>query len=506
MSSLKSALMKWRDEEAARKGVEGFRVLQNATIDEIARCKPVAKQDFLAIKGIKDAKYAEYGKILTGMVLQYGGGLFAEDAREVRGKHADAHANEDEPMTVSAYLDRVNDALSATDARVLGEVSSVQSRGAAVYFSIKDTVENATLSVFMWARDYNICGVALAEGLEVIVTGACEVYKPSGRLSLRARTVEYVGEGALKKAYDELRKKLEAEGLFAPERKRAIPDFPERIGVITSKQGAVIHDFQMNLGRYGYKINFFDSRVEGVTAVRDLLLALRHFAREEIDVLVMIRGGGSLESLQAFNNEQVVRAVAAFPRPTLVAIGHEKDVPLVDLVADYSPSTPTACATALNRTWQEAEKDLRIAGMRIADTYDRALRRESETLREARDRFAEFVASVSVAVTALEGSLRERLGRIERVISERRAALRDALRRMATHVLHALSVIDTAIHRYEKELRAHDPFRRLKQGYSVLFAGGKLLRSVEEVAVGQDFEARLADGSIEARVIGKHHG
>ncbi len=511
MSSLKTALYKWRDDEAKRKGVDAFRVLPNAALDEIARTKPVSKQDFVAIKGLKDAKWAAYGKILAGLVLTHGGGLFGDETSsqelapspgrgEGWGGGISQKGDIDEPLSVSAYLDHVNDALAKTDARVRGEVSSLQFRGRAVYFGIKDTDDGSALSCFMWESDYTLSGIELTEGLEIIVDGVSEIYKPTGRMSFRARTVEYVGEGALKKAYDELKKKLDTEGLFAPERKKLLPDFPERIGLITSKQGAVIHDFQSNLGRYGYKISFLDSRVEGVAAVKDLLAAIRFFAKEDIDVLVVVRGGGSLESLQAFNNEMVVRALADFPHPTLVAIGHDKDVPLVDLVADVSPSTPTACATTLNRSWQEAEKDLRISGMRLVDLYARALRAAQDDCISARERLTLFLDTIREEVAFLERGVREAFGTIATTLEAIRHDLRREREALAERLTRHFRELTSLVKEYEKRLSSLDPMRQLRLGYSVLFRSGKLLRSASGIGIGDDFEARLSDGTIIAKV------
>jgi exodeoxyribonuclease VII large subunit len=186
--------------------------------------------------------------------------------------------------------------------------------------------------------------------MEVIVEGTPSIYIPNGRFNFGVNTIELVGEGALKMAYDKLKKKLDSEGLFDIERKKLIPELPERIGLITSETGAVIHDFLTNIGKYGFKIKFFNSRVEGQLAIKDLLSAIEYFEDKDIDVLVIIRGGGSLESLQAFNNEVLIRKIADFEKPVICGIGHDKDVPLCALVADLLVSTPTAVTTVLNRS------------------------------------------------------------------------------------------------------------------------------------------------------------
>jgi len=187
-------------------------------------------------------------------------------------------------------------------------------------------------------------------GMEIIVDGMPSIYAPSGRFNFQVNTIELVGEGALKLAYDKLKKKLEDEGLFGIARKKEIPELVQKIGLITSETGAVIHDFLNNIGKYGFQIKFFNSRVEGQLATADLLKGIKYFENQDIDVLVIIRGGGSLESLQAFNNEVLVRRIAEFEKPVICGIGHDKDVPLCALVADLLVSTPTAVTTVLNKS------------------------------------------------------------------------------------------------------------------------------------------------------------
>ncbi|MCX6791349.1 MAG: exodeoxyribonuclease VII large subunit, partial [Candidatus Gribaldobacteria bacterium] len=198
-------------------------------------------------------------------------------------------------------------------------------------------------------------------------------YTANGKFSFVAKTVELKGEGALKKAYDELKNKLEQEGIFDAETKKALPEFPRKIGVITSKQGAVIHDLLNNLGKFGFQIKMADSRVEGQEALGDLLSAIKTMSKQDIDLLVLMRGGGSLESLQPFNNEALIRAIVDFKVPIIVAIGHDKDVPLLALAADFAPSTPTAVTIALNKSWENALAQINLKERIILGKFSNAL-------------------------------------------------------------------------------------------------------------------------------------
>jgi exodeoxyribonuclease VII large subunit len=335
-----------------------------------------------------------------------------------------------------------------------------------VYFTIKDKAANGVMDCIMWGRNYEMCGVALEVGMEIILSGHANVYAPSGRLSFVADTVELVGEGALKKAYDDLRKKLETEGMFAEERKRALPDYVSRIGVITSMKGAVIHDFENNLGKFGFVVNVIDSRVEGQQSVAPLLAALAKMRaltvaggaseREAIEALVIIRGGGSLESLQAFNNETLVREVVNFPVPVIAGIGHDQDVPLMALAADYMTSTPTAAAHLLSRSWEEARIKL------------------------------EQFSRIHV--------------RIEQEIRRIRIDLEVAWSSMIDHTEKQLSRIKERLAFAEQSVRLNDPTRQLKLGYSIVRRNGKIVRSVSGVKIGDELYSQFSDGEIQSRV------
>ncbi|PIU16379.1 exodeoxyribonuclease VII large subunit, partial [bacterium (Candidatus Gribaldobacteria) CG08_land_8_20_14_0_20_39_15] len=213
-------------------------------------------------------------------------------------------------FSVGQYIEAVNIALDRFKVKITGEVTEVKVAASGhCYFTLKDKDANNALDCIIWKYNYGICGVKLEEGLEVILSGKGRLYNVSGRFSFVADTVELKGEGALKRAYEQLKNKLEAEGVFVEERKKPLPEYPQDIGVITSKHGAVINDLLTNLGQFGFKIKIVDSRVEGQEAISDLLGAVKQFKKQKIDVLVIMRGGGSLESLQAFNNEMLVRAI-----------------------------------------------------------------------------------------------------------------------------------------------------------------------------------------------------
>ncbi len=363
-------------------------------------------------------------------------------------------------LSVAEYLNSLNNRLKVEGARIIGEVSELKLYDGKNYlfFSLKDTKADGVITCIMWKNDYRVSGVELRDGLEVVISAYPEVYKPTGRLTFKVDSVELVGEGALKISYEKLKKRLEAEGLFLENRKRNIPRFPHRIGVITSKSGAVINDFLSNIGKFGFEILFVDSRVEGAEATKDLLLALETLKHKDIDVLVIMRGGGSLESFQAFNNEVLVRAILNFPVPVLTGIGHDKDVSLVSLVSDKNVSTPTAVANLLNSGWNEVLSELRLAEEKILSSIELEIDRVGE----------------SIDLSARE---------IERGF------------------LDVFRGINDFIQQSEKSIDLYNPKKRLSQGYSIVRHRGKVLKSVRGVRKNDKIDVILSDGELKSQVI-----
>lgn len=361
-------------------------------------------------------------------------------------------------FSVGLYLDLVNEIVSSTSARIQGEVGQCTKRGNAIYFSIRDPKDKAVLNCFMWLSNYNLSGVEIAEGMEIIVTGYSEIYKPTGRLALRTSSIELVGEGELKKAYDKLKSKLDAEGFFDPSHKKSMQPFPRRIGLITSKEGAVIHDFLNNLDRRGYDISHYDSRVEGVKCVPDLIAGLRHFKKMDLDALVVIRGGGSLESFIPFNNEAVIREMRTLPFPIVAGLGHDRDIPLFSLAADVMTSTPTAVTSILNASWKEAEYQIDLFEHRLLS----GLRNITSDIKQGLDRSREA---------------------------------------MRTGLASIITEVHTFLDLAENTLRHADPHRQLKLGYSIARSGGKIIRSITDIKKGNIVTTEVSDGSFDSRVL-----
>jgi len=514
MADISSLLRMWRAKQASKEGVEPYRILTNAALDGIAARRPTTPDELMEVKGIKDAKCRQYGKEILEIVARSGAGTgnfsFPGVTRSeaVPADFPEAPAENsadctDDTLSVSRFLDGLNLELSGMASRIRGEVSSVDERERVVYFSIKDSADDSLLNCLIFRWQYDVSGVRLREGNEIIVEGVPEIWKPMGKLSLKVGTIEVAGEGALKKAYDELYRKLESEGAFAPERKRPLPEFPERIALITSEQGAAIGDFLTNLGRLGVKVDLYPSSVEGKRAVLELLRAVKYFRTkaDRYDLLVVIRGGGSIESLQAFNTEALVRAIHESEIPVIAGIGHEKDVTLAALVADRMVSTPTAVARTIREPWDSARQTLVQSERTIVSSFESSLSESSDRLEKSVGTFLAFLEGVSDRFERVTSALHSKLSVLEYRLRESSSLLEDSTRRIGDAWKSAAKDVRERLSRAEGALRQYDPNRVLSLGYAIVrAANGSLLRKSTDVRVGDRLDIRLAEGRIGAEV------
>ena len=385
----------------------------------------------------------------------------------------------DKIYSVSEFITFLNEDLKWMKTKIVGEVGEAKAGPTGhMYFTLKDEKDGAMLNCIMWSSKYKLFGITLEPGKKIVAFGCPNIYAPAGKLSFIADTIELAGEGDIKKQYDELKEKLTKEGLFDVENKRDIPKYPHKIGVITSKQGAVIHDFLNNIGKFGFDIKMIDSRVEGQGAVEDLLTAIKTFRDKEIDVLVIIRGGGSMESLMPFNNELLVREVVGFPVPVLVGIGHDKDVPLVALAADRSESTPTAVANLLNESWEQALLLLERLERRIFASYGIIFEKFSRIENNFKVALQNFKNSIS--------NMQDNLNSYSKNYISGFTLLCDRLKEKLANI--------------EKVVNLNNPERNLRLGYSIATCNGKIIRKTSDVEIGQNINIKVADGQIKSEV------
>jgi len=448
-------------------------------------------------------------------------------------------------VSVSDFLEQINASLLSHHGRIQGEVTSVsRNYPRAIYFTIKDIEKEALLNCIIWRSVYERNGVNLEVGDEIIIAGTPEVYPNNGKFSLKTQTIEYAGEGALKKAYEALKEKLSKQGLFTPEKKRDLPKYPNKIGVITSKAGVVMQDFSSNLGRYGFKVTTIDSRVEGKDAIHEILASIKTFEKEDIEVLVIMRGGGSWESLQPFNTESVVRAIANFKCPVLTGIGHDVDVTLAELVADVGESTPTAVAEALNESWDTLIDSIVSLEAKVMGTFKNLLvnvisainNNSNSALRSFQTTLAIFDQSLSAKASRIRSlfiGLERRMNKVrtalQSVIGEMKSSIREKNRYLQitpskivrfsksclsaakTHLStiaiqigsdqkNIIKILTNELDAIEKSIKLVNPERNLKLGYSLSYSNGKLIRSVRDISVNDEVETHLSDGEFTSGV------
>lgn len=408
----------------------------------------------------------------------------------------------EETFRVGAFLDVLNESFIGMRVSVCGEVSGVEERRGVTYFSLKDPEEEAMISCLIFRNDFLQQGVSLQNGQSVIVEGSPNVWKPRGRLSFRVSVVRLAGEGALKRAYDELYGKLRHEGMFSDDRKRPLPKFPERIALLTSREGAAIGDFTANLGRHGFRVSLFDAHVEGKRALADLVEGIRFFNRnpERWDVLVIIRGGGSLESLEAFNAELLVREIALSRIPILAGIGHEKDVSLAALVADKMVSTPTAVARTLGISWDEMFEEFRVLEYVLFESFRKMLDHGRDRMRETGDFFSGVLGGMLTRFRSAEEMWRRSVFVFSREFLEIRKrcdGLWKSIERFFAPMPLRIGGLMTNVF---SGIQRAGPRSILARGYGLFRKNGKIVRSVSSVATGDMLEAILADGNIRANV------
>jgi len=389
-------------------------------------------------------------------------------------------------LSVSELTARIQDLLQGAfpRVRVTGELSNV-SRPASkhVYFTLKD--ESARLRAVCYRSAAARVKVALEDGMMVVATGRISVYPPHGQYQLVADTIEPAGEGEFEAAFRRLKEKLEAEGLFAAERKRALPRYPRRIGVVTSATGAAVRDVVSTLARRWPCGEIFvsPSSVQGVAAPDELCRAIRRAGSTEIvDVLIVARGGGSIEDLHAFNTEAVARAVAACAVPVVSGVGHETDFTIVDFVADRRAPTPTGAAEMV------APEATRVL-FEVVAKVEGAGKVVSQALLAASGRVRELLGSYAL------GRVR---GRIETAI-QRVDTLGERLQRSCDRfieVRRARLVAATG------RLDALNPHAILERGYAICTdpVSGGIIRSVSSARRSGTLRVHFSDGGVLAEV------
>ncbi len=461
------------------------------------------------------------------------------------------------PLSVLELNTRIHDLLAARFQSVLvkGEVGGVNLSRGHVWFTLKDP--EATVEAVIFGSTARRLPFLPQNGQELLVTCQVDYHAPSGRLKLLVSRLDYDGAGKLREAIERLKRRLEAEGAFRPERKRALPFLPRCIALITSPSGAVIHDLQETIWERfpNMRLVVYPAQVQGTASQRSLVAALRQCDRDQMaEVCIVARGGGSFEELMAFNQEAVVRAIQSMGIPVVTALGHTSDRTLADLVADREARTPTAAAELVVPNKVELQRQLleRAARLQRAAHVFLLTRRQALTLRRVRVptiedpvrlllqpalqaldertlRLARLERQVTArrreGLTSLDRMLRQRdpravLGVRERTLADRQARFARALdidrrrrRAEAQRVSHLSERLGTAMLRTLRDhqrhldssaqrLRSLGPQETLGRGYSICIdpADNRVVRAAAEARPGQGVRVILAAGRLECSV------
>lgn len=416
------------------------------------------------------------------------------------------------------YLERVY---------LTGQVSNFRRRPNHQYFSLKD--EGAVIQATMWAGSFKKLGFDLEEGLKINVIGRVQLYEPSGTYSIIIEKAEPDGIGALALQFEQLKKKLSAAGYFAEQHKQTLPQFPKKIGVVTSVSGAVIRDIITTVSRRfpGVEILVFPTKVQGDGAAKDIVQNIRLAnQRADLDLLIVGRGGGSIEDLWAFNEESVVEAIFESRLPIISSVGHETDTTLADFVADKRAATPTAAAELATpvskadllawigerqqRAYQASLQRLGWYGQRLEKLEQSVIFRQPERLYDGfLQKLDHLTSRLNQEVAKQVGEARQR----ERLLSQRLLTLglsqkvegnKDKLTSLQRLLISSLtSLYDSKVSRLEKAqeaLMSLDTKRIVARGYAIVEKEGRPVTSVSDVQDGDTLNIAMKDGHIEVEV------
>lgn len=440
------------------------------------------------------------------------------------------------PLTVSELGRKLRGEIERSFSRpvwIAGEVAEARSAATGhVYFTLKDELEDATVDVVAYRSSLtNTMRNALVRGAKILVRGKPGYWVPRGRVQIMCDRVELSGEGARLLALEELKAKLAAEGLFSNERKRPLPREPRRIGVVTSKHGAVIHDIsRVAFRRGGARILLAPAQVQGQGAAESVILALHRIARvSDVDVIIVGRGGGSSEDLSCFNDERLARAVAACRVPVVSAVGHDADVTILDFVADARAATPSQAAELVVPDTEANAALLVERKRRLIRAIDSHTKRAAHALAKARHELSDprlalamYAQNLETARTSLtramharivrdrRGVEREaaRLGRLDPriVVRKTREELRAARDRLNRRFAALVATRRSTLTGLAARLEAMSPLAVLGRGYALALSRTGVITDASQVRIGQDVRIRLARGEIATKVIAVQAG
>jgi exodeoxyribonuclease VII large subunit len=400
---------------------------------------------------------------------------------------------------VSEFVEILNETMAFAYPAVIveGEVSSFKvNQNRWVFFDLKD--DTASLSCFIPLFQLK---VPLEDGMKIRATGMPKLTK-WGKFSFTVKSVELAGEGELRRAFELLKTRLTADGLFDAERKRTLPRFPAVIGLVTSGQSAAYADFIKILGARwgGVRVLLADVQVQGVPAADQIIRALDYFNQMSPapDVVTLIRGGGSLEDLQAFNTESVARAVAASRSPIIVGVGHEVDESLADFAADVRAATPTDAARLVVPDRVEITSMIEARQKSMQDSFDRHRRNAVRQLQHYIAATSRFLSQPKMRIRAAEAGLGRGLAGLSSRIKRLEVSSDASRRRILERQTGLLEREHSRVENLARVLGGFNPAATLKRGYAIVRHNNLIVRSPRQVSGGEKLMIQLSDGNLGA--------
>lgn len=411
-----------------------------------------------------------------------------------------------------------------------GEISNFRLRPTHQYFSLKD--ENAIISATMFQSAFKKIQFRPEEGMKVLVIGKVSVFEKSGQYQINIEHMEPDGVGALYLAYEQLKKKLEAKGLFSLP-KKPIPQFPKKIAILTSESGAVIQDIQTTVARRFpiVQLVLYPTVVQGVHAVNSILKNLDLVEQEDYDVVIIGRGGGSIEDLWAFNEEPVVRRVAELSIPVISSVGHETDTTLIDFVSDMRAATPTAAAEIATPVLMEIHQQLRNLQTRLEQALTRQLQIKRERMQALANAsifqnperiyqvYQQRVDQLEMRLQQmmqqsiqqkrqqlLKNQHRLELGSPSRRVQTEKQALQYFAKRLEQAQIQLMKDKKQQFQRAIQQLDLLSPLKIMNRGYGILQQEETIIKSVEQLEVEQELTIQLVDGTVRSKVTSVEKG
>jgi len=499
MSIKLEKLKKWRDEMAQRSGKPAYYILTNKNLEDALGLSPENHQELENISGWGPKKVEKYGQEILTLINSEGEVLQKENL--IRNTKS-----EESILSVAQYINFINLTVQQfNEIKVSGEISDLSgmARGLA-FFDLKDNNDLAsTMQCVIFRNNFQYLNHLLENGLEVVIYGLPSVYSKNGNFKFVVTRIEPKGEGSYKKILEKLRKKLLEKGYFSEERKRVLPIIIRKIGLITSGNGAAIHDFQQNLANFGFEVSLKNVYVEGEQAEGSITDAIHSFNQhvQKIDVLVIIRGGGSWESLKAFNSERIVEAVVSSRIPVVTGIGHENDETFVGMSSDLDCSTPSIVAIQISRTREkilekifEFSKELESAQEDLLSVYQKKI--ES------------YLSSLSFNIEKVFNNFNQSVKKLFFLLNEKIFQITSLLQKIENFKSKIISSAKASlcnktdiIKLSQLKINFLNPKNILKNGFGVVYSiGGRIIDSVKKIKNKESIKIELTDGSFEAKV------